>query len=316
MKTKIMVLLLLLTLMCGCQLAKEDLSSENMQRDRLIGVFITLEHLDLFDDERYLEDNLNSILLGKNPDTIEMRAYSERLYAVLADRILTNEESGNTITTQEYVFDTVEGFSYFVPLMEENGEVYIATNSDPAISHGHTAVNSGDKEEYTLTGTLYLTPSCGESVCYLNPVYQSADGSVYAVQGSGYDVSGSKAEGPNITCTLSEESTVTINGETKASRTSVSISVEVMFAPEEITVAAFSEEDQLIERTAFRPCEMPKRFAPHPETAYVIVRTCKHDPQGNEITTAQLYDKTKEGFETYFCREDGVCVGNYTKLEW
>ena len=63
MKTKIMVLLLLLTLMCGCQLAKEDLSSENMQRDRLIGVFITLEHLDLFDDERYLEDNLNSISL-------------------------------------------------------------------------------------------------------------------------------------------------------------------------------------------------------------------------------------------------------------
>lgn len=50
--------LLMLTLLSGCQLARED---EGENGDRLVGVFVTTEYIDLFDMERYLNDNLRAV---------------------------------------------------------------------------------------------------------------------------------------------------------------------------------------------------------------------------------------------------------------
>jgi hypothetical protein len=49
----------LLTL-AGCQLAVEDAGGTN-NGDRLIGVFVTKEYLDLFDTEGYLNDNISKL---------------------------------------------------------------------------------------------------------------------------------------------------------------------------------------------------------------------------------------------------------------
>ena len=64
MKTKFICILLLLSLLGGCRLAveAEELPSG---RDRLIGVFVTPEHLDLFNAEAFFNDHVNEILEGK-----------------------------------------------------------------------------------------------------------------------------------------------------------------------------------------------------------------------------------------------------------
>jgi len=310
------VLIMLLLTLCGCQLAVEELDDSSSGKDRLIGVFVTLEHLDLFDDEAYIEDNLNAILAGKDISGVDSLQYSGRLYAILKDRLLTNEETGEKVTTQEYVFESVKGFSYMVPMMQDADGVYVGTGSDEAISNGHTAIKHGDTEEYSLTGTIYLDPVYGDAVCYLNPVYQSADGCVYAVQGSGYSMNGAMAEGSVFTATLSEETTVTTGSEKKATKTSVSIVMEVMFAPEEIVITELDADDAVVRRTAYIPGETPKTYAPSPETACLMIHTLKHDRNGKEVRSSQLCDRLDDGFDTFFRRDDGVCVERYTKLEW
>lgn len=315
----IMLLLLFVLLhLTGCQLAKTELSGERAEKDRLIGVYVTTEHLDLFDDEAYLNDHINTILEGKAPKYTDMEKYSGRLYASLADRVLTNENTGNTVTRQEYVFEGVEGFSFFAPTLTDanTGEQYVSTGADDAISNSHVAVKSGDAEEYHLTGTIYLNPDRGDGVCYLNPVYQSDDGRVYAVQGHGYSLSGIQAEGPNIKTTLSEESTVTVDGEQRSFRTTVELSVEIMYTPVGVCIVELNAQDEIAARHDYTPGKLPETIVLQDDTAYVVVHTDKTDRSGASVRTTMLYDQSCDGFDTFYCRDDGVCAERYTALEW
>ena len=64
-KVKVLALLLALCLLSGCSLARPEAEEGNgVSQDMMIGVFITREYLDLFDFERYLEDNLNTVVNG------------------------------------------------------------------------------------------------------------------------------------------------------------------------------------------------------------------------------------------------------------
>ena len=65
MKDKIIAICLALIIclgLCGCQLALPE--GQETGRDRLIGCFITTEHLDLFDFEAYFNDNAHKLVSG------------------------------------------------------------------------------------------------------------------------------------------------------------------------------------------------------------------------------------------------------------
>lgn len=169
---------LLVMSFCGCQLARED-AAEGTGDDRLIGVFVTKEYLDLFDFEGYLNDNMQNFTGGAISLDGGGEQYQGRLYAVLQDHTLT-DDSGKQTTTQEYVFPGVDGFSYFaaeIPATDES-ESYISSGSDEAISDGMMSLSYGDEEDkITLDGTIYLSSVNGSIICYINPVYQAKDGS-------------------------------------------------------------------------------------------------------------------------------------------
>ena len=106
MKRKIMIAVccaLMLCALAGCQLAKES-AGANTNEDRLIGVLITTEPLGLFGFEGYLNDNFNSFRGGEiNTNGSNTQNYQGRLYAVLIPRTLTNDSTGETSETEEYI---------------------------------------------------------------------------------------------------------------------------------------------------------------------------------------------------------------------
>lgn len=312
-------LALLLLLLTGCQLARED-AGENANGDRLIGVFVTTEYLDLFDMEAYLNDNINK-MSGGGEITMdgESGKYQGRLYATLATKTLTSEETGKTTDIQEYVFESMDGIAYFAATVPatEHADSFITSGSDAAISDGHMSLHYGDDEDKTaLEGTIYLSPGGAGYTQYINPVYQSADGSVYATTGNGFSVDGVQDEGSVYSQTLEETKTITENGSTKSVSISIKISLATMLPPQKIVLLQMDGDSAILTRTEYVPGTLPDTLIVEPDAHYIILETHKQDRQGNAKVSRSLYDKSDESLEGFFCREDGVCVKQWVQLEW
>jgi len=321
MKRGVMITVCCALLLCGltgCQLAKASEGSSAAD-DRLIGVLITTEYLDLFDFSGYLQDNLNNFHGGDiNLDGRNTDKYQGRLYAVLVPKSYPNGETGDTLKTKEYTFEGINGIQFSVPTIQatENENSYVSTMSDPAVSDCKTAINVGDDtNSVTLEGTIYVTPFGGCKTYYFNPVYQSADGSVYAVSGNAFMVSGDiYSEGFAFTQTLAATTTVTENGKTKTDDTSVKVSINVMIAPLSIVVLQMGADSELISRAEYAPDAMPEAITLETGTAYFIVETYKQDNEGRPVIAREIYDRNVENFYTFAAREDGICVKHTTRI--
>jgi len=310
---------LALCALSGCQLAKETEGSDAYE-DKLIGVFITTKYLDLFDFEGYLNDNFNSLQSGEiSMDRRNTQEYQGRIYAALLPGTHTNEEENTTIETHEYIFEGIDGIPYCVPTIRatEVENSYIATMSDPAISDGHTSIFCGDDEKsVSLDGTIYVTPSGSIHHYYFNPVYQSADGSVYLVSGEGFSFSTeSLGEGAVYSQTLDAATTATENGTVITDTTSIKVSISVISAPERIVIVQMDNDNALIFQTEYKPGALPDVIALEPNTAYFIVETHKRDDMESPIISRDIYGKDTENIETFFVRADGFCVKHGTQIK-
>lgn len=321
-KEKFMGLCLFILIGCfltGCQLAKEE-GSAGSYEDRLVGVFVTTEYLDLFDFGGYLEDNVRSLPDGPGGEIVLDGAgekYQGRLYAELTKEILTDKVSGHQVEREEYDFPGVEGIAYYslrVPDTAER-EGYITSGSDEGISDGHTSLHSSDEgNSVSLEGTVYVSLGSGRTY-YFNPMYQSADGRVYVTSGSGMSSGGDQSEGGAFTQTMKADYTMTENGRTMKDSISVQLSIRMMYPPEEIAILQMGEDGAVVSRGEYGPGEMPERIIPEKDTAYFIVETKKRDASGRIFKDRAIYDRDEEYLETFFCREDGTCIKKQVPIE-
>lgn len=314
----IFLAVLILFTTSGCQLAIED-KGEQTGQDRLIGVLITDKYLDLFDMEGYLKDNFNKYSSGGiiNIDSADSK-YQGRLYATLTTRTL-RDDTGKTFETREFVFDNIEGIPYFsarVPATYEDAG-FATSVSDEAISDGHISIHHGDDEEKTsLEGTIYVSMGQAAKSRYINPVYQSADGSVYAISGSGIMLAGEQGEGSTYTQTLDETTTVRENGKSKTVSFNIKISLSIMIPPEKIVIMQMDKDSNIISKTEYFPGKLPETLTPEAGADYIIVESYKRDSENNLITSRSIYDRKNQNLETFYCRDDGICVKQWTNLNW
>ncbi len=316
-KSMLAIGLSLLLAFTGCQLAMPD-ATQDAAADRLIGVYITQEHLDLFDMEGYLSDNPLHASDGEIRLDGDSGKYQGRLYATLTERTLTQEITGETVTLPEYVFADTEGISFLAATMlrGEGAENYTSCSSDDAISDGHFGVHSGDDgDAITMEGTVYVAAGSAVRTYYVNPVYQADDGSVYAVTGSGVSFDG-LVEGEAFSQSLHETAAVTDNGSSSQTSTSIDIAFSVMLPPEKIVVLQMDGSGGLISRAEYAPGKLPDAMSLEPDAAYVIVETHARSAEGAPEVSRVLIDDGSEYMETFCCREDGVCVKQNTQLDW
>ena len=184
----------------GCRLAREDFATDTSE-DRLAGVFISTEFIDLFDFEQFFGNNRGRAEGGATAINGASQDYQGRIYATYVSRTLTSD-TGETTEIKEYVFDGIEGIPFFSFNVTNGNESYWSSASDEAISNGAFHVSHGDDESsIVMEGTIFAV-SAGIRTFYLNPVYQSADGSVYLMSGGGISGSGVHSEGPMMSQTL------------------------------------------------------------------------------------------------------------------
>ena len=355
MKTKGIVTLCAVVLVCAFCLGFAvpvvipTLSADAIETDRdlVVGYLITREHLDLYDHDAWLEDNIGDIIAGKyespsiDADDLAFSGmnspYAGRLYAELVKRPLYDENGKEAGYTHEYVFPGIEGINFFTALVTDGEESYMTTVSDTAVSDSNAHFKTTDEgEERILEGTLYVAAvgdgeDSGETVqlpdgsvmarvpegahvVYLNPVCQSADGAVYVQTGFGYSWSGSRAEGGVYTNTIRGETTVTVNGERTVNRTETTLHVAVVNAPERITLTQMDTQNQPLSVTEYAPGTLPQSLTIGKDTAYLIVETVSRGAEG-EKTDRVIVDREEKSMST-FVAEDGICRKQFTQLNW
>lgn len=281
-------------LLSGCQLAKE---SGELGEDRLIGVFLTWEYLDLFEHDAFMDDNIDRIVQGKKISA-DGGAYQGKLFAVQQEN-------------RDFVFEGVEGMNYFVPLCtDEMGNTYHMICADAGISGGDRHIHSSDDgEAITMTGIIYVAPREEDRVLYQNPVYQTPDGQVYAMQGSGMGFAGGVS---GFSFKTEESSTLTDERGSKINADfSLEITIEEMKCAERITVLQMGAGHEILKAEEIKPENAPGSIVPEAECAYLLMERMAD----GEIQRT-LIERTEDGMEVFSPRHDGVMVAEYIPILW
>lgn len=217
-------------------------------------------------------------------------ADDDRLYAELIDG--------------EYVFNGVDGMPFFFT----NKDNTISAHKDKAFTNASSTLKGAndDQQNVELKAKLYLSTSFDE-ILYQNPVYQTASGEVYAVNGQGNDYSGE--EGMKGSFSLSESVKRYEDGKMMSYGTSVNIDVEVIAVPEKIIVSQFDAEGKLISSESFAPGRLPDGM--ESSAAYIVVGTVSQS--GTKYAVFQPDDNS---ISALYCRADGVCVKQSCAVSW
>lgn len=281
----------------GVTLAQPD--AESPAGDKLVGVYITTEYLDLFDFESYLKDNIHTIEDGKIITDGDDSKYQGRLYATL------NDEG-------QYVFEDINGIPYFHYSVTDEKGSYTATTGDDRIADGHVSLKHTDEGQVVcLEGKIYTPPTKDIVHYYINPVYQSKSGEVYVVSGSGASFDGDGSEGVVFTQTMDSKTTVKENGETVSHSISVKISIAVKGSPKNYSILQFNSDGVIISNDAYKPGNLPESITPLHNCAYIILECTS----GKNVTRT-LYQKDDSLIETFYPGDDSILRIQHTGLEW
>ena len=256
----IMVLALALS---GCQLAKPEADTQK-EKDMLVGVFITEEHLDLFNLEAYLQDNLGA-LSGGTVSVEDATQYSNRVWGEMAQ-----DYDGHS----SYHFGDLEGSLLASFRITPNGKTENAYWGSEAgegicdVSFGHFSMDEGSKLE--LSGTVYFSDTHPDPGLYFNPVYQTPEGDVYLLPGQG-TFFGAVGTGGSAGHTMKEEASRTENGEKIVHSTEISITMECVYPARNLVILQMDESNQILRRQEIDPAEAMEELKPEPGCAYILV---------------------------------------------
>lgn len=297
---------LMLILLSGYQLATEE--GDKAAEDRLAGVFVTTEYLDLFDAEAYLNDNLR-VVGGEFSVVGDASGYYERVYA---QKTVVDDHR------TEYKFVGLDGYGYYslIEFGETMLDNYHYSGVDEGISDPKAHYSDTDGgESVSLDCTLYFPAGGGEAVFYFNPVYQTADGDVYVTTGQGFSTDG-MADGQSYTQTMEESTTITMNGETYSWSTSVTTHIEGIVLPEKYILLYMDESSQILRREEYAPGNIMPEMTIPADTAYMILEAHKRDGEGQPVIDRDVIDRGEDYLSTFWINADGICVKGDTVLTW
>ncbi len=301
MKSKIwaaaLAALMTITLLAGCSLAVPDEETEAGGKDTLCGVFITLEYLNAGEDETIeLPPNWNG-------DMNELQFPETRIWA-------TRHKDENGFV--DYTFDGVEGFKFFMTKEDQSdGSQYTSSVVEGPFQDTKTNVGTNDTH---LSGTIYFDVHRSSFSLYPNPVYQTPNGEVYMVPGTG-TFTDSMGEGNSMTMTISETSTETVDGVETSHTMGVEIKAESLNTNQKVVLKQMDENDLMIAQTEITKGAIPESITVLPDCAYMILEEHCTDYEGKAIVKRTLIKPDEAFFNVRFTGENGIVEAQMVTLE-
>lgn len=231
------------SLLTGCRLAREEAETQRREEDRLVGVFVTEEHLDTGGPEVTINSR-GELSFVENKEGIPGRIVpDENGWQKIIFESLENVGSGDS----ESESTEIKGFGiYDIRVWEEGQEHYTLHGiMDGIFSDVYWATNGGDNfNSNTVEATIYVEPG-GPEGFYFNPVYQTARGDIYMQPGNGL-FSSERSEGMSETHTMSWKGSIVLNGQETAEESSFAINITCAVRPTAYRLLLMGEDSQII----------------------------------------------------------------------
>ena len=204
----------------GCALAREEL--ENPMKDRLVGVYLTKEYLEMeepkigmnWKGELYLEDSQTQI---------------EGILGDLSDESLLH-------------FEGVEGYGIYGIRMHSESDSSVFSSDEIFADIHLTLEDNGEKIE----AVVYVGEN-GPRVVYFNPIYQREDGTVYLRQGTGLSWDGF-VEGAAMSQSMKESVSEGVKGEETVKTFECAIEIRQSTEPRTTELLFLDGENKVLER--------------------------------------------------------------------
>ena len=305
MKKLIALMLIVCVMLTGCRLATDEVNDNGLVNpDKLVGVVVTTEHLDLFDIEAFLKDNPQA-LKGGSIGSVGPE-YQNRIYAQEEIENSTTED-GVPCTTVYYNFDHMEGIkllAYQTKTVLEDGSVL----SETTVCSNTEGIYEARMGNGMNEGTIFV-PEGDEAAFFTNPVYQDSDGRLYLLAGTG--ISMQEMQG-SMWQTITEKRTESENGqETASEEYGFKICVTAVTVTERVAIIQMSGDNTVLDRKEFDPNEMPEELTPEEGCAYILVE----EYAGDEISRTMI--EPDDRYITVYVKSDQpYCVARGTEILW
>ena len=210
---------------------------------------------------------------------------------------------------------------YSVFMRDEEGEYYTSISGD-GISDVHVGHHSKDTgEAVSLEGVIYVSATSksvqqGDTVFYFNPVYQTPEGQVYLMSGSGLGSMSVSDEGASMSHNMNETVTIDTDGEEKTYGCDVTVEIRPIIAPERLVVVQMSAENAALQQTEYVPGQLPESLSPEKETSYLLVESWKRDGNGQWIVDRSVCQQGEERISVLYDRGDGICEEEFLDVPW
>jgi len=243
-----------------------------------------------------------------------MSASGGRLYGQLADRT-DYADDGTPIYSKEYVFDDIDGIFCYASTMDDGtGEPYITTGGD-GVTASHVYLNSSDDGKDVSYECTVSVDALRRTTLYFNPVYRTADGSIYAVGGDAFEYAGG-SEGDVYGVTLDEEYTVTENGKESVQSFSIAVQTRYAYPAQTVHLVQMDADRAVLSEALLDPENMPETFRPESAAEYIIIESHGVNEHGKPVVKRTLCQREDLTAEVFRASDNGICVPVTFQLEW
>ena len=167
------------------------------------------------------------------------------------------DEDGEYHFSNTYEFEGLDGIVLAVYHIQNGDESYTSSSVGEGICDVHSRTGGDDQG---ISGTIWMAKNSGEVIYYMNPIYQTADGRVYLVPGSGLHISSDV--GGRASQKIEEKVTATENGEAYSYTFSAEVFIDFADPAETVTILQMNKQDEEVKRETFLADNLPKQFVP------------------------------------------------------
>ncbi len=278
---RLIAMLLAALVLSGCSLAAPGKAGE----DQLTGFFVTVSHRDGDTMVDHWDADAAGMEFIGNHDLAGQKLYAEFI-------------GGNPVV---YRFPEGCGLSCFSYDVEaEDGEDYRSNTISPEID-AHLGFYAGTEIPYRMDAVIYGTKDTNAVIC-MNPVYQTPDGSVYVLSDEPLSFDVATMDG----CS----NTISKTGEDGCTAT---LTIQHVVLPEVYVILEMDGENRPLRQREFEPGELPERYIPGADAAYLIL-----EARAGEDTVRTIYSPGDEGtaMDTYRPGDYGLCIKGWTQIDW